>query len=158
LRSGDASQAKVALDAARKRADDGGAGGDAERLARLAADLDLATELDAIDQYRWTWTQNRFGDENVAATRTREALRRFGADPAASSVEEAASLVEASTIRGRIVVAMDRQLWRRTRRAARVPLSVDADPTGMNPRGDPRARSQEGGGDGARPLPRSRSP
>jgi tetratricopeptide (TPR) repeat protein len=129
LRAGDASQAKVALDAARKRAEDGGAVGDAERLARLAADLDLATELDAIEQYRWTWTQNRFGDENVAATRTREALRRFGADPATSSVEEAASLVGASTIRGQIVVAMDRQLWREDADGLRaVLLSVDADP------------------------------
>jgi len=129
LRAGDASKAKVALDAARKRTDDGGAGGDAERLARLAADLDLSTELDAIDQYRWTWTQNRFGDENVAATRTREALRRFGADPETSSVEEAASLVEASTIRRQIVVAMDRQLWRENVDGLRaVLLWVDADP------------------------------
>jgi tetratricopeptide (TPR) repeat protein len=134
LRAGDAAQARIALDAARKRSNEGGAEHPAERLARLSDDLALSTELDAIDQFRWTWTNNRFGDENVAAERTRAALVKFGAAPAAGrqpldvSADDAAALVEGSAIRERIVLALDRLLWWADAEALRAVLGrVDAD-------------------------------
>jgi tetratricopeptide (TPR) repeat protein len=110
VHAGDASKAMVALDAARKRTADGGADEHAERVERLAADLELSTELDAIDQYRWTWTEHQFGNEEVAATRTHEVLRDFGADPDFDSVAEAATRVETSAIRERLVLVMNRLL------------------------------------------------
>ena len=42
------------------------------------------------------------------ATRTREVLKRFGADPDAVSVDDAAARVSASVVRERIVSALDR--------------------------------------------------
>jgi len=108
LRAGDASKGTVALDAARKRAGEGGAEGETERLARLDADLELSNALDAIDQFRWTWKGRSFGDPAVAATRTREALQDFGADPEFTAVEEAAARVQASAIRGRLLLVLNR--------------------------------------------------
>jgi tetratricopeptide (TPR) repeat protein len=129
LRAGDAAKARVALDAARKRSAEGGAEKDAARLERLTADVDLFNEMDAIDQYRWTWAKNSFGDPEVVATRTVDALRRFGAGPGTVSDEDAAAVVNASAIRERIVAAMDRGLRHANAAAMRSVLRrVDADP------------------------------
>ena len=65
---------QVALEAAQKRSAEGGAEEQAQRLGRLDADLALLRDLDAIDQFRWTWSENRFPDPAVVAARTREAL------------------------------------------------------------------------------------
>src|SRR5262249_58071223 len=81
LRASDAAKAAVALDAARKRSAEGGADEQGQRLGRLAADLALLRALDGIDQFRWTWSENQFPDRKVAATRTRDALRRVRARP-----------------------------------------------------------------------------
>src|SRR5262249_17864572 len=81
LRAGDAAKAAVALDAARKRSAEGGAEQEAPRLGRLAADLDLLRELDAIDQFRWTLVDGKLPQPMLAVRRMREALRQFGADP-----------------------------------------------------------------------------
>ncbi|MFO0957307.1 MAG: tetratricopeptide repeat protein [Isosphaeraceae bacterium] len=110
LKADDAAKAAVALEAARKRADEGGAEKEAARLGRLDADLALLRDLDSIDQFRWTVAESRLPDAAVVATRTREALKRFGADPDAASVEEAAARVSASVVRERIVSALDRLL------------------------------------------------
>jgi tetratricopeptide (TPR) repeat protein len=129
LRAFDAAKAQVALDAARKRSTEGGAESLAERLSRLAADLALLRELDAVDQFHWTWADNQFPDPAVAATRTREALRRFGADPDAVPVGEAAARVSASVVRERIVTALDRRLRQERTVGLRAVLRrVDADP------------------------------
>jgi tetratricopeptide (TPR) repeat protein len=110
LQASDAAKATVALEAARKRSAEGGAEGQAELLGRLDADLALLRELDAIDQFRWTPAEGQFPGLAVAATWTRAALRRFGADPDAGSVDEAAARVSASAVRQRIVTALDRVL------------------------------------------------
>ena len=107
LRSGDASKATVALEAASKRAAEGGATDDAGRLQRLTADLGLLNELDAIDQFKWTWVDGRFANPADAATRDLEALRRYGADPETVSVDDAAKRIESSAIRGRIVLVVN---------------------------------------------------
>lgn len=129
LRAGAATKAQVALDAARKRSAEGGGEQSAERLERLAADLAAVSELNAVDQFRWSWTRNRFADPAEVAKRTEDALARFGADPEAVSVEDAAARVAASVVRERIVAALDRRL--RQGRSAGVHAllrRVDADP------------------------------
>jgi tetratricopeptide (TPR) repeat protein len=112
LHAGDASKATIALDAARN-ADEGGADDDAARRARLAADLDLLNELDAIDQYKWTWAGRSFGAPSEAATRDHDALQKYGALPEPrpeaphGSVDAAVARVDSSAIRGRIVLVMN---------------------------------------------------
>jgi tetratricopeptide (TPR) repeat protein/serine/threonine protein kinase len=110
LGAGDAHRAQVALDAARKRSAEGGAEEQAGRLGRLEADLALLGELDAIDQYRWTWSENTFPNPVVVAIRTREALARFGVDTASVPADEEAERLSASAVRERIVSALDRLL------------------------------------------------
>jgi serine/threonine protein kinase/Tfp pilus assembly protein PilF len=129
LKAGDAAKAQVALEAAKKRSAEGGAEKEADRIGRLDADLALLRELDAIDQFRWTWLENQFPDWAVVATRTQEALVRFGAAPEAVSAEDAAARMSASTVRERIVSALDRLVMVQKSAAARAVLRrVDADP------------------------------
>ena len=110
LRAGDAAKAAVALEAARKRFAEGGAEKEADRLGHLEADLALVRDLDAVDQFRWTPSENKLPDATAVASRTSEALRRFGADPESVSVDEATARVSASVVRERIVSALDRLL------------------------------------------------
>jgi tetratricopeptide (TPR) repeat protein len=129
LTAGDAAKAAVALEAARKRSAEGGADEHAQRLGRLDADLSLLRDLDAIDQFRWTWTENNFPDPVVVATWTRAALARFGADPSETSAEDAAGRVSASVVRERIVTALDRLLRQERSAGVRTVLRrVDANP------------------------------
>jgi tetratricopeptide (TPR) repeat protein len=129
LKASDAAKAQVALEAARKRSAEGGAEKEAERLGQLAADWALLRDLDTIDQFRWTWSENHFPDLAVVATRTREALARFGADPEAVSADEAAARVFASEVRERIVSALDQLLWLEKTAGVRALLRrIDADP------------------------------
>src|SRR5262245_29150703 len=74
LRASDAAKAAVALQAARERSAEGGAGEHAERLGRLGADLDLLLALDEVDRFRWTWSESQFPEPTVVAARTRQAL------------------------------------------------------------------------------------
>ena len=110
LTAGDPAKAEVALDAARKRAGEGGATGQADRLDRLAADLALLRDLDQVDHFRWTWAKNQFPDAAAVAMRSRDALARFGADPEAAPADAVATRVSGSVVKGRIVSALDRML------------------------------------------------
>src|SRR5262249_28885216 len=109
----------VALEAARKRYAEGGAEEQAERLERLEADLALVFDLDEVDTYRWTWSENRFADPAEAARRTLQALRKVGADPGATSVDAAEARTSASAVRERIVSALDRLLRQQRKPAVR---------------------------------------
>jgi tetratricopeptide (TPR) repeat protein len=129
LRAGDTAKAAVALDAARKRSAEGGAEEQATRLGRLDADLALLRDLDAVDQFRMTPADSKFPDPAVVATRNREALGRFGANPDAVSVDDMAARVSASMVRDRIVPALDRLLPHEKTAGVRAVLKrVDADP------------------------------
>ncbi len=108
LRANDAAKAAVALDAAKKRSAEGGAEKEASRLKRLDADLALLVDLDSVDQFRWTIVADFIPSPAVVVRRTREAIRRFGADPEAVSLEEASARISASIVRERIVSALDR--------------------------------------------------
>jgi hypothetical protein len=128
LRADDAAKAAVALEAAKKRSAEGGAQEQAQRLGRLDADLALVRDLDGVDQFRWTVVENKLPGPAEVARRTREAVRRFGADPDAVSVEEAAARVSASVVRQRVVAALDRLLRPKKMDGVRTLLrQVDAD-------------------------------
>src|SRR5262249_50002413 len=117
------------LEAAQKRSAEGGAEEQAGQLGRLEADLALLRDLDAVDQFRWTWSENRFPAPAVVAARTRGALKRVGADPDVASGDEAAARVSASVVRERILTALDRLLRHEKKAAVRALLRrVDADP------------------------------
>jgi tetratricopeptide (TPR) repeat protein len=129
LVAGDAAKAAVALDAAKERSEQGGAEEQAQQLGRLVADLAVLKDLDAVDQFLWTWTENSFPSGAALATRTQEALARFGVGAEAVSEDEAAARVSASVVRERIVSALDRLLWLRKTAAVRAVLRrVDAEP------------------------------
>jgi eukaryotic-like serine/threonine-protein kinase len=129
LKSGDAAKATVALEAAKKRSSEGGADKETERLTRLAADLALLSDLDAVDQFRWATVENKLPDAADVTTRTRDALKQFGADPDAVSVDDATAWVSTSAVRERIVTALDRLLWHEKTDGLRSVLRrLDADP------------------------------
>src|SRR5262249_32925240 len=129
LRASDAAKAAVALEAARKRSAEGGADEQGQRLGRLDAALALLRDLDDVDRFRSTPAENRLPDPAVVARRTREALRQFGADPDAVSVEDAAARVSASAVRERIVTALDRLLRQEKTAGGRGVLrALDANP------------------------------
>ena len=90
LRAGDAARAAVTLEAAKKRSAEGGAEGSAPRLEALADDLALLTDLDAVDQFRWTPEDEKYPEREATAARFREALGRHGADPDAAPPDKAA--------------------------------------------------------------------
>lgn len=109
LRAEDASKAALSMDAAKKRSQDGGAENLADQLKRLDADLTLLRDFDAIDRSRW----GASGVEQKAAklkAQECEALRRFGINPDAISLDDASIQISVSTIRDRIVLSLDRLL------------------------------------------------
>jgi tetratricopeptide (TPR) repeat protein len=129
LQTNNAAKAAVALEAAKKRFAEGGAQEHAEQLGRLEADLALVRDLDAVDQFRWTLVEDKFPHPAVVATRTQTAFRRFGADPYAVPVEEAAARVSTSVASARVVAALDRLLRHEKSAVVRTLLRrVDADP------------------------------
>jgi serine/threonine protein kinase len=81
LRADQADQAGIALEAAERRAGDGGAKELAGRLARCRADLGLLRKLDATDTFRRTWAGSAFPGPKVVATRWRAALADYGVTP-----------------------------------------------------------------------------
>jgi serine/threonine protein kinase/Flp pilus assembly protein TadD len=107
LEANDAAKATLALEAAEKRAAEGGAEKLADRLEGLRADLAVLKELDAVDQFRWTVVENTLPNPAAEAAKFRAALGRFGADPDAVSPDAAAARVSGSAVRNRLVAALD---------------------------------------------------
>jgi tetratricopeptide (TPR) repeat protein len=110
LRGNDAAKAAVALEAAQRRADEGGADELAGRLRRCGEDLEALGKLDEADQFRWAPVESKWPEAAVVAARYREVLGRFGADPDRAGAEVAAARVSASSVRDRLVAALDRAL------------------------------------------------
>ncbi len=108
LRTDRADGAAIALQAAERRAADGGADDLADRLARCRADLRLLRELDAIDTSRFTLTQDMSPDLAVSVARYRPALAAYGVAPDVDP-PTAAKRVNESLIRDRLLTALD--LW-----------------------------------------------
>jgi len=111
LQAGDAAKAKVLLEAAGKRAAEGGADDLSGRRDRLQADLAVLNDLDKADQLRWTWVENKFPDPAAVAAQVREALMRSGLTPESVPAEEASARVSGSAVRDRLVTALHRWMW-----------------------------------------------
>ena len=129
LRGGDTRRATVTLEAARKRAAEGGAEASAARLDALTADLALLHDLDAVDQFRWTPVEEKFPDAAAVAARYREALGRSRADPDAAPLDDVSRRASGSAVRDRITGAWDQLLRQERTAGVRAALeAVDADP------------------------------
>jgi tetratricopeptide (TPR) repeat protein len=128
LRGGDTARAAVTLEAAQKRAEEGGAEASAARLDALAADLALLRDFDESDRLRWS-SDRRFYDLGHVAASYGAALGRYGVGPDAVSPEEAAARVSGSVVRDRITAAWDWMLFGEKRDWVRAALqAIDADP------------------------------
>jgi tetratricopeptide (TPR) repeat protein/tRNA A-37 threonylcarbamoyl transferase component Bud32 len=129
LRVGDATTAAVTLEAAQKRATEGGVDSEAARLTQCQDDLAVLRDLDSVDQFRWTFMEDSFPKWEEVASRFREAFGRFGADPDAVGAEAATARMSASAVRARLVAALDRLLVVHKSAAVRAALqALDADP------------------------------
>ncbi|MCI0456598.1 MAG: tetratricopeptide repeat protein, partial [Gemmataceae bacterium] len=109
LRADRTDQAALTLEAAERRAADGGAEELAGRLARCRADLTLLRELDAIEVFSWTWVGDRYPGDKAAADRWRDALAAYGVTADRDRAREAARRVNGSLLRDRVLTALD--LW-----------------------------------------------
>ncbi len=110
LRASDAAKAGVLLEAAQKRATEGGAETLAGRLVQYRDDLMVLRDLAAIDLLRWTPVENKLPDKLAVAEKYRVALEKFGLNSESTSVAEAATRVSSSAVRERIVTGLDRWL------------------------------------------------
>jgi hypothetical protein len=129
LRGGDAARAAVTLEAAKKRAAEGGAEASGGRLDALADDLVLLRDLDAVDHVRWWYLDGRLPDPAATAARYREVLGRHQADPDAASTDDLTKRVSTSAVRDRIVAAWDQLLRAEKTPGVRAALqAVDSDP------------------------------
>src|SRR5262249_37816447 len=129
LRGEDLARATVALEAAQKRAAEGGAEGAATRRGGPRAGPARLAGPGVIDLFRWTPVNNNFPENAAVAARYHEALGPFGADPDVVSPEEAAARASGSVLRSRITAAWDRLLLEEKADRARAALRIlDADP------------------------------
>src|SRR5262249_25221716 len=103
----DAARARLLLQEADKRAEEGGADRWSERRRRLHEDLEVLEALDKVDQFRWSQVESSRPKPAAVASRFREALVEFGLSPESVSVEEAAARVSDSAVRDRLVTALD---------------------------------------------------
>ena len=108
LRADRADRAGVALDAAERRAADGGAEELADRLARCRADLDLLRELDSADAFHGTPVGRRLPRVREIVPRWRAALAAYGVPPDGDPATSAGRL-NGSLVRDRALTALD--LW-----------------------------------------------
>jgi tetratricopeptide (TPR) repeat protein len=98
-------------------------------LARRQADLGLLRELDDIDSFRWTWTDDGFPDPEDMAARWRAALATYGVTSDEGGATKAAARVNGSPIRDRLLAALDLWLVHEPTKGVRAVLRVaDPDP------------------------------
>jgi tetratricopeptide (TPR) repeat protein len=114
----DPARARVLLEEADKRADEGGAERWSERRRLLHEDLKVFEALDKVDQFRWAQVETRRLEPAAVASQLRQALVQFGLSPESVSVEEAAARVSASAVRDRLVNALD--WWMRKEKMSEV--------------------------------------
>jgi serine/threonine protein kinase/tetratricopeptide (TPR) repeat protein len=107
LRTDQADRAAIALEAAERRAVEGGAEEMASRLAHCRADLELLRALNAIDTTRWTWAGRASPDPRTLAARWRAALADYGVTPDEGRAAESAAKVNGSLVRDRVLAALD---------------------------------------------------
>jgi tetratricopeptide (TPR) repeat protein/serine/threonine protein kinase len=129
LRADGADRAAIALEAAERRAADGGAEGLAGRLAHYRADLDLLRDLDKIDSDRWKTATHKSRDLKDPVARWRAALADYGVTPDEGQAAEVAARVNRSLVRDRLLEALDLWLKQEPSDGVRAVLrSADPDP------------------------------
>jgi tetratricopeptide (TPR) repeat protein len=107
LRTDQAERAEVALGAAERRMAEGGAEHLTARLDRYRVDLGLLRALDAIDDIRWTWSEGRYPSGKDLAAQWRAALTAHGLPLDDGRAEDAAAWVNTSSVRDRVLTALD---------------------------------------------------
>lgn len=105
----DTDKARLSLDAARGQSAEGGADHLHDRLQRCTADLAILSELNAVDQYRWTIdpVTGRRPNPKQVALKLRPVIHHFGIVPGVTPPDEAARLVAGSSVQARIIAALD---------------------------------------------------
>ena len=129
LRVDQADRAAVALEAAERRAADGGTNDQADRLARCRADLDLLRGLNEVDIFRWTWSVAGQPERKKVVDRWRTVLTGAGLSPDVERAQELADRINGSPIRDRVLTALD--WWQAAERSAglrAVLTAADPDP------------------------------
>jgi tetratricopeptide (TPR) repeat protein len=109
LRAGDAERAAALLGEAERRLPEGGSDELRGRFEACRTDLAMLRELEAFDQFRWTSVEDKFPDWEDQAIRLRAAFERFGLASDQTPPDEAARRMAGSTVRDRLVLALD--LW-----------------------------------------------
>jgi serine/threonine protein kinase/Tfp pilus assembly protein PilF len=109
LQADRADRAAIVLEAAERRAAEGGAEKLAARTARCRDDLRLLHELDALDESRLTSISGGSRAAMPDAAQWRPVLAAYGMAPGGSSAAEAAGRVNGSLVRDRVLAALD--LW-----------------------------------------------
>ena len=129
LQADRADRAAIALEAAERRAADGGADKLAGRLHRCRADLELLRALHAVNTFRWTWDRGDDPGSKLMTDRWETALAEYGVTQDASRAGEAARRVNESVIRDRVLTALDGWLsFGRSVGVRAVLRSADPDP------------------------------
>ncbi len=124
LKSDDVAKAAVTLEAAEKRAAEGGVDAHASRLARCRADLDMLRELDRIDDLRWTVKEGRERESQDVSKEWPVAFERFGIVPGTTPLDEAVRRISESLVRERLLSGLDR--WLIVSRSAEVLATLRA--------------------------------
>ena len=106
LRAERADAAALALEAAERRAADGGAEGLTGRLARARAELTLLRELDAIDTFGWTLVEGGFPGGEAVRARWPIALAAHGVTADRGRAADSAERVKASLVRDRLMTTL----------------------------------------------------
>ncbi len=128
----DAEKAAVPFALIEKRLTEGGVGASADRVARARADLTMLRALDAADEAIWAAEDYKLRvRRSTAAWDT--AFRGYGIDPGRTPIDTAASVVNGSVIRERLLLALDLWFLNLSDPEPRVALrnllrNVDADP------------------------------
>ena len=110
LRADDPATAALTLEAAEKRAPEGGAENLTDRLARCRDDLTLLGDLDRVDALRWTWVEGNQVPPDEIKKGWAEAFARWGVVPGTTPPAEAAQRVTGSLVADRALAALDRWL------------------------------------------------
>jgi Flp pilus assembly protein TadD len=128
LRADDAEKAGLALEAAQRRAAEGGADGLRDRLDRCRGDLDMLRALDRIDELRWTMKEGQYSDSRKVAEEWSTAFARYGIVPS-STPPDAARRIAGSLLRDRLLQALDEWHFRfPSERLSAIIRAADPDP------------------------------
>jgi len=128
LRADRVDRGDITLEAAERRAADGGAETLAGRLTQYRTDLEMLRELDEVDKFRWTPAEGGPPSFAAQAARWRAALAAYGM-MRENNAADAAARVNVSPIRDRLLGAFDAWLGREPSVWVRAVLrAADPDP------------------------------